>query len=630
MAAIAFVVAELTYHTGAMSGLDQAYTDLWHRWSGVRYVPKHTALVVVDEESLSRYPDDPLVFWPPLFARATATLREAGATVIGIDFLFSITPETWFNKLNLSKTEALQQYDLAFRQELNSGKIVLVGSIARGEAGKPDNLLLPHSDYLLSLPNMDMVAGIGLADIESDPDGAIRRYRIAPALNLTKDMATGAPKLSFAALLAIRASAQNPAASEWRIGGWGHNASSISNISYAGPPGTIPRVPFYKLLEKNALDHPDIKALRGKVVIIGGDYLGMNDMHPTPYSSSLAGRLGTLVAGMPGPEIQANIVETLLSGRTTHPTPDAVRWLFFALVLLLAIAIALRTTPIIGLLAVIVGAVLALGIGYATFQRFLLFPAASLQLGLLAGFFMALGLRLTREERDKARIRNMFEGYVSDDVVNMLLASGERLDFGGQSMHISVLFSDIRNFTTITERLSAHETVEFLNVYFERVINVIRAEGGRIDKFIGDAIMAEFGVPYPFADHPVRALRAAAGMRQVAADFKDWMRARFPDKDIPEFAIGIGIHTGNAVVGNLGSAKRMEFTAIGDTVNVASRLEGETKTMSCVIVASAETVRAAGDLVVTGRHDTLTVKGRAEPIEVYEILDIKASGLTES
>ena len=135
-------------------------------------------------------------------------------------------------------------------------------------------------------------------------------------------------------------------------------------------------------------------------------------------------------------------------------------------------------------------------------------------------------------------------------------------------------------------------------------------------------LMAEFGVPYPFEDHAVRALRAAAGMRVVAEEFKGWMRHRFPDRDIPEFGVGIGIHSGNAVVGNLGSAKRMEYTAIGDTVNVASRLEGATKTMSCVIVASAETVRAAGDKVITGRHDTLKVKGRAEPVEVYEIIKV--------
>jgi adenylate cyclase len=190
-------------------------------------------------------------------------------------------------------------------------------------------------------------------------------------------------------------------------------------------------------------------------------------------------------------------------------------------------------------------------------------------------------------------------------------------------MHITVLFSDIRNFTTITEKLSAHETVEFLNIYFARIIDVIKAEGGRIDKFIGDAIMAEFGAPFPFADHAVRALRAATHMRQVADEFKEWMQTRFPDRGLPEFGIGIGLHTGNAVVGEIGTERKKEFTAIGDTVNVASRLEGETKTMSCVIVASVETVRAAGDRVVTGRHDKLSVKGRAEPVEVYEILEIK-------
>ena len=623
MAALAFMVAEVAHHFDVASGLDQAYTDLWHRLSGVRYTPRHTALVVVDEESLARYPDHPLVFWPPLIARAAATLREAGATVIGIDFLFSITPENWISKLNLPKNDALQQYDLAFRQELNSGRVVLVGSIARSEPGKPDNLLLPHSDYLLSLPNMNLIAGVGLADLETDQDGAIRRFAIAPAVNLPKDIAAGAPALAFGALLAARAAGQNPATLDWHIGGYAYNRMSRHNISYAGPQGTIPRLSFYKLLDKNALSDPAVTALRGKVVIIGGDYLGMNDIHSSPYSSSFAGRAGTMVAGMPGAEIQANIVETLLSGKLTEPTPHALRWLIEAIVLLLAITFCLRTTPWVGLVAVVAGCLLSLGIGYVLFQRFLLFPAVHLQLGLLAGFFMILGSRLTREEREKARIRNMFEGYVSDDVVNMLLTSGQRPDLNGQSMQITVLFSDIRNFTTITEKLSAHETVEFLNVYFERVINVILAQGGRIDKFIGDAVMAEFGVPYPFADHAVSALRAAAGIRNVAKEFKDWMHQRFPDRDIPDFGIGVGIHSGFAVVGNLGSAKRMEFTAIGDTVNVASRIESETKNLECVILASAETVRAAGNAAITGRHDTLTVKGRVEPVEVYEILDVK-------
>ena len=615
LATIALLVAEAACRFGALSIVENTYTDLWHRWSGVRYAPQHTAFVVVDEPSLSRYPDDPLVFWPPLFARAAATAREADATVIGLDVWFSITPENWLNKYGLAKTEALRQYDLAFRQELNKGKIVLVGAVVRGNAGNTDSLSLSHPDYLLSLPNMDLQAGVGLADLEFDEDGTVRGFVRSPITKLPKDEATGAPHLSFAALLALRAHGQNPAAPV-------HAAGTRETISYLGPAGTIPRVPFYRLLEKDALNDPAVKALRGKIVIIGADYFGSNDIHTTPYGGSLTGRART--AGMPGAEIHANIVETLLSGNTTRPAPHAWRLIVNALLLLLAVGIMLRIAPLKGVAVAVAGALIALAIGYGAFQQFVLFPAAHLQLGLISGFLLVLGLRLTREERDKARIRNMFEGYVSDDVVEMLLASGQKLDVGGQSMHITVLFSDIRGFTTITEKLTATETVEFLNVYFGRVINVIQAEGGRIDKFIGDAVMAEFGVPYPFDDHALRALRAAVGMRAVAEEFKGWMHNRFPDRNLPEFGVGIGIHSGNAVVGNLGSAKRMEYTAIGDTVNVASRLEGETKTLSCVIVASAETVRLAGDKVVTGRHDELKVKGRVEPVEVYEIIEIAA------
>jgi adenylate cyclase len=217
----------------------------------------------------------------------------------------------------------------------------------------------------------------------------------------------------------------------------------------------------------------------------------------------------------------------------------------------------------------------------------------------------------------------MFKGYVSDSVVEMLLSSDRRLDLEGQSMHITVLFSDIRQFTTISEQLTPRETVEFLNAYLGRVVAVILQEGGRIDKFIGDAVMAEFGVPYPFKDHAHQALRAAVKIRAIAAEFRESLRTRFPDRGLPEFHVGVGVHTGDAVVGNVGSEARMEYTAVGDTVNVASRLEGETKYLGCIIAASAETVREAGARVETGIHETVRVKGRSEPVEVYEIIDIQ-------
>jgi adenylate cyclase len=355
-------------------------------------------------------------------------------------------------------------------------------------------------------------------------------------------------------------------------------------------------------------------------VIIGGDFQGMNDVHSTPYSGRLAGADSTFMAGV---EIQANIVETLLSGRRTEPLATWVRLLLFAAFIGFTTWWYQRHSPWTGL-GVLGGAIAAsLVVAFVAFQRDALMPAANLQLGLVAAYLMAFSQRLTSEQRDKARVKTMFKGYVSDSVVDMLLSSDRRLDLEGQAMHITVLFSDIRGFTTVSEKLAPRETVEFLNAYYAQIVAVILDEGGRIDKFIGDAVMAEFGVPYPFPDHARRALRAAVRMRKVAEEFKGWMLNRFPDRGIPGFAIGVGVHTGDAVVGNVGSEMRMEYTAIGDTVNVASRLEGETKYLQCVIAASAECVRAAGAGVETGIHDTIRVKGRVEPVEVYEVVDVR-------
>ena len=234
-----------------------------------------------------------------------------------------------------------------------------------------------------------------------------------------------------------------------------------------------------------------------------------------------------------------------------------------------------------------------------------------------------LGWRLTGEERERTRIRQIFSRYVSSQVVKELLESGKSLELGGQTQSMTVLFSDIRNFTTISERLEAREVVEMLNTYFERACAPLQAAGGSIDKFIGDAIMVEFGSPLPVENHAQRGVKAAIALSKVAEEFSDWMNARFPDRNLPKFAVGIGLHSGEAVIGNIGSPTRMEFTAIGDTVNLASRLEGMTKEIGCVILASKSTIDAAGDIVNCGRSSEIKVKGRDEAVRVFEVLGIQ-------
>ena len=259
---------------------------------------------------------------------------------------------------------------------------------------------------------------------------------------------------------------------------------------------------------------------------------------------------------------------------------------------------------------------------YAAFRHDWVLPVAEPQLGIAAAFLVSLALRLTGEERERARIRGIFGRYVSDEVVTKLLAEGRRPDLGGEALTVTVLFSDIRGFTTISEKLSAHEVVEMLNAYFTRVCEPILAQGGTVDKYIGDAVMAVFGSPVQYPDHARRAIRAAVGMAREAAAFKQWMRERFPDRGLDEFGIGVGLHTGEAVIGDIGTPKRKEFTAIGDTVNAASRLEGVTKDMKCVIVASETVVRSAGAGVRTGKVEDIKVKGKSTALRVHEILGL--------
>lgn len=161
-----------------------------------------------------------------------------------------------------------------------------------------------------------------------------------------------------------------------------------------------------------------------------------------------------------------------------------------------------------------------------------------------------------------------------------------------------------------------------LNAWFSRACEPILERGGMVNKYIGDAVMAVFGAPKYYPDHARRALAAGLDMVVQARAFQVWMDERFAGRGLPPFAIGVGLHTGSCIIGDIGSARRTEFTAIGDTVNAASRLEGVTKDLGAWLVASAATITAAGGGVVTGKRDTVHVKGRTEPIEVFEVLGL--------
>jgi len=606
------VLAAGLARTSGFRALENLYGDGWHLLAGQRYLPEHTALVVIDDDTLAALKDDPLAFWAPHFGRALEVLAQAGVRAVGLDVLYQVSAEGWLKKLDLPDSEASRNYDAPLRAALAQGRTVLITHLVELSDGSIE-LMTPPQDQLLLLPRG--IHDLGVANLHADDDKHIRRFYASVAPD------PAFPGLGFAMQLALRLAGGDPTRSSWEVAGTRLTRDPQPRlIGYAGPPGTIPTVSMKLLLAPNALDDPRVRALKGKAVILAADNTGTPDRHFTPYSR------GAHAVQMAGGEIHANIVETILGARYLRAPSSAAEWSYLALVVLLASLAFLRLGPARGAATGLALAAAVALAGYAAFQANWLLPVAEPQAGLVVAYLMTLGLRLTGEERERARIRAMFGRYVSDEVVEKLLSDERRPDLGGEAANVTVLFSDIRSFTTISEKLSAHEVVEMLNAYFTRACAPILAEGGTVDKYIGDAVMAVFGSPVAHPDHARRAVRAAIGMAAEAVAFREWMRARFPERGLPEFGVGVGLHTGEAVIGDIGTPKRKEFTAIGDTVNAASRLEGVTKELGCVIAASEATVQAAGPGVRTGKMETVKVKGRAEPIRVFEIASIDSDG----
>jgi adenylate cyclase len=379
-------------------------------------------------------------------------------------------------------------------------------------------------------------------------------------------------------------------------------------IDYQGPAGTVESVPFSRVVEGRV----PAELIRDRIVVIGATSPSLQDVHPTPLGGG---------APMPGPEIQANSIATALAGFPLESSPG---WLNVALIVLLGMVgpgLALWLGPVraavVGLLAAAVFAVaVQLAFNGGMIVSFL-YPLGSLLLGVVGA--LAIGLVLDAFERE--RVRDVFSRFVPEPVVDEVLkTTGDDLRLGGERELVTVLFSDVRGFTTFSERLSPEVVIEVLNRYLTSMTDVILKHGGTLVTFMGDGIMAVFGAPIPMDDHADRALAAAREMAGPALDeFNEWLRAGgYGDG----FRVGIGLNSGAVMAGNVGSEKRLEFTVIGDTTNTASRIEGMTKgTPHAIYVSDATRMMLLDrdpDLV---RVDELDVRGRQAKVVIWTIGD---------
>jgi adenylate cyclase len=584
---------------GAGRPIDLLCWDLLHQWSGERWPAERVAIVAVDEASLNAYPDTPVMFWTPIFARAAANARAAGARVVAFDFLFSISAERWLASEGVTDSEWVRTYESHFRQQLASGEVILAAAL-----GDQGDLLLPTTEFLFALPDYNLAGLIGLANLHTDPDGAVRRFSA-----IYGDGGDGyTPNLSLAAL-AVRAAGgevNGPVApeSEW--------------ISWLGPPGTVPRLPIATVAAEGFAKTPAAALLRDRIVLVGVEYAGFKDSHPTPWTRSL---FSLAQHEMPGVEIHAQIAEGLLQGRVTSEWPLTAQFALSATLLLPFAWWVVRRPPLAAFALALLWLSLPPIAAALLFQQQTLFSPSAGVAAILAMITLATVARLSHVGRERMRITRLFSHYLSPKLVERMAASGRMPELGGESVEATVLFSDIRGFTTLSEQLPATEVVALLNRYFDRACDVIDRHEGSIDKFIGDAIMVEFGAPVDNCHHASNALAAALELVDVAAGMREWLASRYPDKELQPFRIGVGIHTGELVFGNIGSRRRMEFTAIGDAVNLASRLEGMSKTIGCEIVVSEATWQQADhERFQFGEPHEVQARGRSASSRVYPLL----------
>ncbi len=372
-------------------------------------------------------------------------------------------------------------------------------------------------------------------------------------------------------------------------------------LAWRGGTHSFKHISYADLYEDFSREHPKRAPdeLRGKIVIIGTDATGLHDRRVTPLDSVY-----------PGMEILATAIDDLKNGRRMH----ALGWLGLVLSLALLATLAAAFLRGVGVLrtgiALTLVTLLLLWGSYVAVGRLYLVPVLAPLLLAWAYYFSSALAEYLRERREREQTMREFSRFVHPHVAHELVAHGG-LAGGGESRQITVLFSDIRGFTTLSEKRTPQEVVELLNRYFSLQVEVIFRHGGSLDKFIGDCIMAFWGAPLDDAQHAEHAVAGALEMQDVLQRFKHELGERDAS-----FDVGIGIHSGPAVVGLIGSEQRREYTAIGDTVNLASRIEGLTKGVSRILV-SRDTMELCRDAFVFKSFGSYQVKGREQEVELF-------------
>ncbi len=383
-------------------------------------------------------------------------------------------------------------------------------------------------------------------------------------------------------------------------------------INYMGTWKTFRYVSYYDVLEQRL----PAEMFADGVVLVGASVAGLSDLRPVPFQ-----------AAFPGVEVHANIIYNILMQdfiTQQSQTQSLIVMLIFAMI---AGVLTMLLSPWLGILFV-----LLLSAGYIVLTTWIFvarnvwIPQVQPMLSFGVAFISVMVYRFLREERHKQLIKGMFVHYASELIVNELIRDPSKLKLGGDKKYATALFSDIKDFTTVSERLTPEELIAQLNEYLSAMTDIVLEYGGYLDKYVGDGIVAVFGVPVDQVNHAERACLAALDMQKALVGLrKKWLAEKRPP-----FEVRIGLNTGEMIAGNIGGENRFNYTIVGDPANLASRLEGANKMYGTKIMIGEETYNLAKAKVIARELDFLRVKGKSRPVRVYELLARRSDGFAES
>lgn len=577
-----------------------------------------TVVIAVDEETYRQPPfkDTPYALWTPLMAEVVDGLVAADASVIGLDIIFPTSVQS-----------VLPGYDrsflIALKKASQQGKIVLTKFQSTTKA------VAPYPGYELAVGG----ANIRAANLLTDRDDAVRRF---PLFLIGLDGGRDYHEAGFALELAMRLTGKAATAGQGDVR-FGDRSIPTDQLfgAHVNFRGGDP-IPTYSLADIHACikaGRADFIAeqFRGKAVLIGA-VLDVEDRKLTSrrYITGPEGPYATPRCALPLPDglhdatlyrrntpgvyIHAQAVNDLVRGDTPAVVSRIGRSAIIAAACLLTGALAFSLQPYLA--ALLIGALVLAWAMIATiaFRFGTIVPLFDPPLGGVIAHAMLMAYRFKLVDQNQRRLRRAFSYYLPASLLEKMVASETPPSLGGEERQITVWFSDLAGFTASSEGKAPQAVVARLNGYFDAVVAIIEKHGGYVDKFVGDGIVAFFGAPLTL-DNP-----AAAALR-AARDVIEELDRLAPDGSL---ATRIGIHTGKAVIGNIGSSRRFNYTAIGDSVNVAARLESANKLLGTTILLSDSTRAAAGDEAGIIELGQVRVMGRLAPLKVYTIAGLKS------